>query len=157
MGTHRQIGGKGLPFIEDTTVPMIIRGPGIPRGKVSKVPSTHIDMAPTFLEIAGVAESDFPPFFDGRSLLKEWKDQECNDTGVSKEILNVEFWGSIDNAAKPDYSHTQWNNTYKTVRIVGEEQGWLFTRWCEYNATELYNTMVSTTGREKKEGKERET
>lgn len=147
MGTHRQIGGKGLPFIEDTTVPMIIRGPGIPHGKVSKIPSTHIDMAPTYLEMAGVPKADWPSFLDGRSLLKEWQGDENANCGVAKEILNVEFWGSIDNAAKPDYSHTQWNNSYKTLRIVAEDQAWLFTRWCDSNATELYNTHVSCVSR----------
>jgi len=122
---------------------MIIRGPGIPRGKTSKIPSTHIDVAPTLLEIAGVPQKNFPVFFDGRSLLKEWQGSENANRGVSKEIMNVEFWGSIDNAGRPDFAKRHANNSYKTLRIVGEREGWLFTRWCEGNATELYNTIVS--------------
>lgn len=83
---------------------MIIRGPGIPRGKTSKIPSTHIDVAPTLLEIAGVPQKNFPVFFDGRSLLKEWQGSENANRGVSKEIMNVEFWGSIDNAGRPGFA-----------------------------------------------------
>lgn len=127
---------------------MIIRGPGVPEGASSKVASTHIDMAPTFLDMAGVSPIDFPAFVDGRSLLPEWtgmaeSDGSWNGSYVAKEVLNIEFWGSIDNGAKPDYGLRQDNNSYKSVRLVSEKSAWLFSRWCTNNDTELYNTMVS--------------
>ncbi|KAJ9620065.1 hypothetical protein H2204_012375 [Knufia peltigerae] len=146
-GQHRRIGGKGLPYIEDTNVPMIIRGPGIPAGKVNKLPSTHIDMPPTFLDMAGIDPTEFPVFFDGRSLLPEWQDEagvsdgNWNGSYVAKEVLNIEFWGSIDNGASPDFSNRQANNSYKTVRLISEDSSWLFSRWCTGNQTELYNTL----------------
>lgn len=150
-GNHRAIGGKGLPYIEDTNIPLIVRGPGVPQGVTSKSPSTHIDMAPTFLDIAGVNVADYPACFDGRSLLPEWMTGYADSTSiwngsyVAKEILNIEFWGSIDNGAAPDYSHRQANNSYKSVRLVGEKSAWLFSRWCTNNDTELYNTIVCYT------------
>lgn len=150
MGNHRRIGGKGLPYIEDTNIPMTIRGPNLPAGKVVKLPSSHLDMAPTFLEIAGLSPDDYPPFLDGRSLLEEWVDDYegdgpiTNGDATAKEVINVEFWGSIDNAGSPDFSDRQPNNSYKTVRFIGEHESWLFSRWCENNGTELYNTKVST-------------
>ncbi|KAF9767010.1 hypothetical protein IL306_000486 [Fusarium sp. DS 682] len=144
MGQNRQIGGKGLPYIEDTNIPMIIRGPGISHGSKSKIPSTHVDMAPTFLEIAGLKKDSkgYPPFLDGRSLVSEWKNPEASHSS-EKEILNVEFWGTIDNAASPDYSLRSGVYAYKTLRIVSETSAWLFSKWCTNNETELYDTIVS--------------
>lgn len=135
-----------MPYVEDTNIPMAIRGPGIQPRK-SLTPSTHVDMAPTFLDMAGVPESQWPVFFDGRSLLPEWTGSSYSaansSSAVSKEIINVEFWGSIDNSGSPDYGDRQDNNSYKSVRIVGEQSAWLFSRWCTSNETELYNTIVS--------------
>ncbi|KAF4460984.1 arylsulfatase precursor, partial [Fusarium albosuccineum] len=147
VGNHRQIGGKGLPYIEDTNIPMIIRGPGIEGGTVSKTPSTHIDLAPTYLDIAGLEASLRPSFLDGRSLINEWigsVDKETNETKrVAKEIINIEFWGTISNGGLPDFEQRSEVYAYKTLRIVGEDSGWLFSRWCEANTTELYNTLLT--------------
>jgi N-acetylglucosamine-6-sulfatase len=125
---------------------MIIRGPGVPSGVVSKIPSTHIDMAPTFLDIAGLTAGSlgYPVFLDGRSLLPEWRSptSSCSKS-VGREILNVEFWGTISNAGLPDYEVRSPTYAYKTVRIVSETSAWLFSRWCNANNTELYNTIVS--------------
>lgn len=146
LGNHRQLGGKGLPYVEDTNIPMIIRGPGIQSGVVSKSPSTHVDMAPTYLEIAGVTSEDQPPFLDGRSLLGEWKGASNTSivAGISgNEIINVEFWGTISNSGGPDFEVRSETYAYKTIRIIGEKSGWLFSRWCDSNATELYDTFVS--------------
>lgn len=144
IGNHRQVGGKGLPYIEDVNIPMIIRGPGIPNNVSSTTPSTHVDMAPTFLDIAAVAEEQYPPFLDGRSLLSEWETagKPSSKTSSGKEIINIEFWGRVNNAGAPDYSIPSPIYAYKTLRIVGEESSWLYSRWCDRNSTELYNTIV---------------
>lgn len=73
LGNHRLPHGKTLPFVEDTNLPFIVRGPGIPANKTSELPSAHLDLAPTFLEIAGVAKENWPTFLDGRSLFPDWK------------------------------------------------------------------------------------
>jgi hypothetical protein len=144
LGSHRAAAGKSLPYIEDTNIPLIVRGPGIPAGKTSRIPSAPLDFAPTFLEIAGVKREDFPEIFDGRSLLTDWKNPNPIVTNGSRddsyEILNIEFWGlgnleSPFQRAEVDAS----NNSYKTLRVVGEEHGYLYSRWCT-NETELYDT-----------------
>lgn len=125
---------------------MIIRGPGVPVGASSKIPSTHIDMAPTYLDIAGVHPADLPPFLDGRSLLGEWKNGDIKPTEhIAREVLNVEYWGMTQEGADSIYEVYLQENSYKTVRIVGETSAWLFSRWCTSNDTELYNTIVSQT------------
>lgn len=101
-------------------------------------------MAPTYLDIAGLDKSKYPAFLDGRSLFEEWKSGGGSvKEGIAKEVLNVEFWGSIDNGAAPDFSDRHFNNSYKTVRYVSEDTGWLFSVRCKGNATELYDTNVS--------------
>ena len=134
--------GKGLPYIEDTNLPLAARGPGIPRGAQLSIPSSHVDMAPTILDIAGVPPEEWPEFFDGRSLLPEWQNLATEDeTAVNREVINVEFWGSSITAAER-YTRKFFDNTYKALRLVSEKQGWLFSRWCTSNQTELYNTTA---------------
>ena len=142
LGNHRVTGGKGLPYIEDTNLPLAVRGPGIPRGKSLSIPSSHVDIAPTLLDIANVLPEDWPPFFDGRSLLPEWQNLEPDNVhAVSREVINVEFWGSTV-APNEEWTKRYHDNTYKSLRLVGEKQGWLFNRWCTSNQTELYNTTA---------------
>ena len=66
LGEHRMRQGKILPYEPSLRVPLMIRGPGIPKGQVRTDPFTLIDFAPTILEAAGV---QVPPTVDGESLL----------------------------------------------------------------------------------------
>ncbi|KAI1109773.1 arylsulfatase [Nemania sp. NC0429] len=151
LGNHRLPHGKTLPFAEDTNLPFIVRGPGIPANKVSEIPSAHLDLAPTFLEIAGVPKRKWPSFLDGRSLLSGWKNPnaappaQCGAVATADrpEILNVEFWGDSGSEAPIDDKR----NTYKSLRIVsatgshGRPASYLYSRWCT-NQTELYDTVA---------------
>jgi arylsulfatase A-like enzyme len=66
LGQHRLQEGKQTPYEEDIHVPMIVRGPGVPAGRVVDHLSVEIDLAPTFAELAGAV---LPDFVDGRSLV----------------------------------------------------------------------------------------
>jgi N-acetylglucosamine-6-sulfatase len=70
LGTHRLRMGKLTPYEEDIRVRMIVRGPGVPAGRVAEQMAGNIDLAPTFAAIAGVIP---PDFVDGRSLLPLWR------------------------------------------------------------------------------------
>ncbi|KAH7411555.1 arylsulfatase [Phaeosphaeria sp. MPI-PUGE-AT-0046c] len=144
MGAHRLPAGKALPYIQDTNLPLVVRGPGMPGGVKSKVASAHLDFAPTFLDIMGLPKEDWPVFLDGRSLLPEWSDpvpEKKLEIGSAKEVINIEFWG--DKIVEiPEYEGTLLaNNSYKTLRIVSEETSWMFAVWCT-NEMELYNTTA---------------
>jgi len=65
MGEHRLQPGKNSAFEEDIRVPMLVRGPGVPAGRVVEALTLNIDLAPTFAALAGVP---IPAFVDGRSL-----------------------------------------------------------------------------------------
>jgi arylsulfatase A-like enzyme len=66
LGQHRLPAGKNTEFEEDLHVPMIVRGPGVPRGRVVEHLALNIDFAPTFVELARVPA---PDLVDGRSLV----------------------------------------------------------------------------------------
>lgn len=66
-------------------MPFYIRGPGIPKGHEEDAVSTHIDLAPTFFELAGIPQRDD---FDGTPL-----PTIPNSRGKRHEHVTVEFWG----------------------------------------------------------------
>ncbi|KAI0973838.1 arylsulfatase [Xylaria arbuscula] len=146
IGNHRVSAGKSLQFKESSNVPFIVRGPGVPVNRTSLLPGSHLDFAPTFLEIAGLSPDDpsYPPFLDGRSLLDNWKNPEeepkqCPVEGGGHEVINVEYWGRGE-------EETPWgvinhhNNSYKSLRIVRPDSGtYLYSAWCT-GEKELYDT-----------------
>lgn len=66
QGQHRLPSGKNTAFEEDIHVPLVVRGPGVPAGRVVKEITANVDYAPTFAAIAKITPPDFA---DGRSLL----------------------------------------------------------------------------------------
>jgi arylsulfatase A-like enzyme len=66
QGEHDVPSGKMLPYEPSTRVPLILRGPGIPHGRISHELVGNIDLAPT---IVGVAHAHAGKTMDGRSLL----------------------------------------------------------------------------------------
>ncbi|KAK2736933.1 arylsulfatase precursor [Colletotrichum kahawae] len=147
LGTHRAGVGKSLPYLEDTNIPLIVRGPGVPKGAVSTNPSLVVDFAPTFLDIAGLNPDDRPPFWDGSSLLDSWKNPNSPEISKRKEAINIEYWGSgfveQHQWSEGDYGISfPWlysKNDYKTMRVVGDSTSWMYSRLCS-NDTELYDT-----------------
>lgn len=144
LGTHRDV-GKCSPYIEDANIPLVVRGPGVPAGVRSRLPSTVTDFAPTFLDIAGLADADRPSFLDGTSMLPGWMSPLDSTIGRSKEAINVEFWGraysEIPTWTGGDGTAGLYrNNTYKTMRIVADEYAWVYSRWCTGD-TELYDSL----------------
>ena len=65
LGEHRVRSGKVLPYEPSIRVPLVIRGPGVPRGVTSRELVWNGDLAPTLLQIAG-GRAAWP--LDGESL-----------------------------------------------------------------------------------------
>lgn len=115
-------------------------------GRSTKIPSDHIDIAPTLLTLAGLDESEWPPFLDGRTLTDYWTKNVDNADEPTldpwPETLNVEFWGiNLIEATPLDINITDPRNTYKTIRIIGRDYSYLYTHWCTHEI-ELYDTVA---------------
>lgn len=66
QGEHRIGSGKETPYEESLRVPLVVRGPDVPRGRVSSATALNLDIAPTLAELA---DARAPDFVDGRSLV----------------------------------------------------------------------------------------
>ncbi len=66
MGQHRLAPGKMTAFDTDIRVPLIVAGPGVPRGRIVRQVAQNTDLAPTFVELAGGTPD---PAIDGHSLV----------------------------------------------------------------------------------------
>lgn len=98
MGQHRAVAKKGNAYEETIGVPLIVRGPGVPVGRTDAF-ALLIDIAPTLLELAGVA---LPDSIDGRSLAPflrgrppaAWRTDvliENHDYGASHALRTADF------------------------------------------------------------------
>jgi arylsulfatase A-like enzyme len=66
LGEHRLPFGKQTPYDTDVHVPLVVRGPGVAKGRRVTGFAREIDLAPTF---AAWAHATVPSFVDGLSLL----------------------------------------------------------------------------------------
>jgi N-acetylglucosamine-6-sulfatase len=53
MGHHRFPEGKWTDYEEDIRVPLLVRGPGVPEGRMLSQLVLNNDLAPTFGELGG--------------------------------------------------------------------------------------------------------
>ena len=96
LGEHRRRQGKILAYEPSLRVPLLMRGPGIPRGEERSDPFLTIDVAPTLLDAGGAAS---PEPLDGVSLLdvartgdRGWTRGVLTDTGpirVDSPLLEI--------------------------------------------------------------------
>jgi arylsulfatase A-like enzyme len=65
LGEHRLL-TKNLPYKQSIGVPLLVRGPGVPRGRTRKQLATMVDLAPTIAAAAGARPN---LRIDGKSLM----------------------------------------------------------------------------------------
>ncbi|KAF2214407.1 hypothetical protein CERZMDRAFT_37524 [Cercospora zeae-maydis SCOH1-5] len=135
IGQHRLQPGKQCPFEEDVHIPMIVRGPGIPRNRSTEIVTTHTDLAPTFVKLAG---GDLQHEFDGQVLPLHGSLTATADEWTTEHI-NIEAWGVIMSEGNHG-SILYPNHTYKALRIIGQGYSLLYTIWCS-GEHELYNLI----------------
>ncbi|KAG8164435.1 hypothetical protein KVR01_006353 [Diaporthe batatas] len=149
LGQHRLPPGKECGYDEDIRVPLIIRGPGVPQGHVEDAVTTHIDLAPTILKIAG---SELRLDFDGMPIPlgadtaagNANEEQGSGSFAVKRhEHVAVEYWGFALAEGEGGGFDGQGqivvqNNTYKAVRIIGQGYNLYYSVWCD-GEHELYD------------------
>ncbi|KAH8663062.1 alkaline-phosphatase-like protein [Tricladium varicosporioides] len=136
ISQHRMHPGKSCGYETDINIPLLIRGPSIPKNQTLFSVTSHTDLAPTILKIAGV---DPRPDFDGLAIPFAKSEDRKN------EHVNVEYWGRGfpeskwghgDDGSKKFYL----NNTYKALRLIGEGYNFYYSVWCT-GETELYDMV----------------
>jgi arylsulfatase A-like enzyme len=120
-------GGKGMLYEGGLRVPFIIRWPGhIPPGRTSDQPAVHVDLLPTFVEIAGKKTLPKQPL-DGVSLVKLWKNP---DTKRERTPIYFHFPGYLEGGKG------SWRTTPACMMRAGE---FTLLEFFEDNRVELYN------------------
>jgi N-acetylglucosamine-6-sulfatase len=66
MGQRRLLAGKMTAYDSDVRVPLIVTGPGVPPGSTMDALAENVDLAPTFMRLAGTTP---PPWVDGHGLV----------------------------------------------------------------------------------------
>ncbi len=66
LGQHRILEGKETAFDTDIKVPLIVVGPGVPKGRIVPQVTQNTDLAPTFEQLAGLRP---PASVEGASLV----------------------------------------------------------------------------------------
>ena len=137
IGSHRLQPGKQCAFEDDINIPLIVRGPDMPKNRTTDLVTTHTDLAPTFLSVAGGKMRDD---FDGSPIsLTAAQINLEHVMDMRTEHINVESWGIIMSEGK--YGSILYpNHTYKALRVIGKDYSLLYTVWCS-GEHELYDLV----------------
>jgi arylsulfatase A-like enzyme len=83
---HHNRDGKLVPFDRSLRIPMVVRGPGIPRGRTVSTPTTNPDIAVTIAAIAGARPGRA---VDGVDMRSYWRSRTAYDRPVPIEAYPV--------------------------------------------------------------------
>ncbi|KAL2783614.1 alkaline-phosphatase-like protein [Aspergillus keveii] len=131
---------EGCPYEEDVNVPMIVRGPQVPRGEKVDFVTSHTDVVPTLFDLASIELREdldgLPMPLTSLGLAHARKDPR-------REHVSVEYWGATlgegdvgsDLAAGTPIIYG--NNTYKAMRVIGDRYD-LFYSNDPYQMTNLF-------------------
>lgn len=125
-------GGKGTLYEGGLRVPFIVRWPGVvPPGTTSEQPAAHVDVYPTFLEIAGAKPK--PGYtLDGFSFVSVWKNPQAPR---NREPITWHFPGYLES-----YVHTRgWRSTPVGAIHDGDFK---LLEFFENGRVELYNVRA---------------
>eukprot|EP01103_Thecamoeba_quadrilineata_P006538 TRINITY_DN16267_c0_g1_i1.p1 TRINITY_DN16267_c0_g1~~TRINITY_DN16267_c0_g1_i1.p1 ORF type:complete len:566 (-),score=47.55 TRINITY_DN16267_c0_g1_i1:35-1666(-) len=155
---------KRLPYETDIHVPLFVRGPSVPKGKVVSSGVTSVDFLPTLMEIAGITHP-YPDQFDGmsflplipslatsethpRAFLTEYRGTHNSGGYNSVSACNLNLTGvqcMIEHQMPtPPYASLSFqpfcscqdsrNNSYQCLRIISAAANWQF---CEFSGGEF--------------------
>ncbi|XP_036383342.1 N-acetylglucosamine-6-sulfatase-like [Megalops cyprinoides] len=144
--------GKRHLYECDIRVPLMVRGPGIKPNQTLRAPVLNIDLAPTFLDIAGFNLSTVN--MDGQSFLHHMAPSLRN--GTTRPYFLVEHTGEGHSDSDPacpklgpGLSHCfpdcicedAFNNTYACVRMLTDKN----LQYCEFADSESFVEVYDLT------------
>lgn len=119
--------GKGSLYEGGTRVPFIVRWPGmIPAGTAGDVPTIHVDIYPTLVELAG-GRMPATQVFDGASLVPVWRNPAAV---LAREAIFQHFPGYLG------AGEGSWRTTPVSLIHAGD---WKLMEFLEDRRLELYN------------------
>jgi arylsulfatase A-like enzyme len=125
QGEHRIPGDKFLPYEESIRIPFILRGPGVPAGKIVRGQVSNIDFTPTLLDFA---KAKAGRTMDGTSLMRTIQHPKpAPHRAYQLEALAPLFEGNIPINA--------WDRPYKGVRT----DRYTYVVYTETGERELYD------------------
>jgi N-acetylglucosamine-6-sulfatase len=112
MGEYSLRPGKQTPFDIDIRVPLVVVGPGVPKGQVVDAIVENVDLFETFLEIAGASSPSSP---DGHSLVPLLQGSAVADW---RNLALIEHHRPVLNPADPDapMPHSGSPTSYEAMR-----------------------------------------
>jgi arylsulfatase A-like enzyme len=120
--------GKGTLYEGGTRVPFIVRWPGkVKPGTTCDHPAIHVDIFPTFLEIAG-AKPPKDQVLDGESLVPLFRDSSAK---LKRDAIFVHFPGYLEGGGAG-----KWRTTPVGTIRSGD---WKLLEFFEDGRLELYN------------------
>ena len=125
QGEHRIPGDKFLPYEESLKVPLVIRGPGVPKGQTVQGQVSNIDFAPTLLDAANAKPGRK---MDGVSLLPTI----ANPSKRPKRVLEIEALAPL---FAGDIPVNGWDRPYTGVRT----DRYTYVVWTDTGELELYD------------------
>jgi N-acetylglucosamine-6-sulfatase len=125
QGEHRITGDKFLPYEESLKVPLIVRGPGVPKGQTIHGQVGNIDFAPTLLDAADAKPGRK---MDGVSLLPTIE----NPGKRPKRAIEIEALAPLFEEPVPVNA---WDRPYTGVRT----DRYTYVVWTETGEKELYD------------------
>jgi arylsulfatase A-like enzyme len=132
--------GKGSLYEGGTREPFIVRWPGVARAGTScNVPTIHVDIFPTMLELSGAARPR--QVLDGESLVKLFRDPAAK---LQRDAIFQHFPGYLGAGAD------SWRTTPVSLVQMGD---WKLMEFLEDGRLELYN-LSSDIGESKNLAKE---
>ena len=134
LGQHRVVGGKNCAYEESIAVPLLVRGPGVPAGRTLPHVVGNIDLAPTFLAIAG---APVPGNVDGRSLLPLLSASPPAQSAWRSDIL-IESQGGAGGVAGEDGVGVRVP-AYLAVRQASADGEYIYIEYTGSNDRELYD------------------
>jgi len=118
--------GKGSLYEGGTREPFIVRWPGVTKpGSICDVPTIHVDLFPTFLELAAAPKPR--QVLDGESLVKLFRDPAAK---LQRDAIFQHFPGYL--GAGTD----SWRTTPVSLIQIGD---WKLMEFLEDGRLELYN------------------
>ncbi|OAL50143.1 Arylsulphatase [Pyrenochaeta sp. DS3sAY3a] len=144
LSQHRLHAGKECGYDTDIHIPLIVRGPGVAKGHTTDIVSSHTDLAPTIMKLAGATQDGF----DGSIMPLDEEEILKAESSDRQEHINIEYWGRAipegrwghyddadQNKPSPGqdwggYLHSIRNNTYKGLRLIGEDYNIYYSVWC---------------------------